>query len=350
MADKLKVGIIGAGCISPSHVNGYRNAGAEVVAICDIDPVALQRAEANFRIPVLVDSAEKIYAMDELDAVSVCTPNYLHSEMAIALLKSGKHVLSEKPMAVTVAQAQAMVDTAKETGKLLMCGHNQRFLPECQKAAELREDGVLGEVYHARCGWIRRRGIPGLGGWFTTRAMSGGGPLLDIGIHVLDRTWFMMGKPKPVAVSGMTYSKFGDIEKYVCEGMWSGPRRPGGTMDVEDFATALVRFENGATLQFEVSWAANREDEGQYSILMGDRSGISVDGKGLTLYGQAAGSIMTSNLRFDKNEYADRHQHFVDCLTYGDKCICPGEDGLVMQKVLCGIQQSAAENREVRID
>jgi predicted dehydrogenase len=222
--------------------------------------------------------------------------------------------------------------------------------PEIQKAAELVQDGVCGEVYHARCGWIRRRGIPGLGGWFTTKEQSGGGPLVDIGIHVLDRTWYAMGKPKPIAVSGMTYAKFNDIEGYVCTGMWSGPRRPDGTKDVEDFATALVRFENGATLQFEVSWAANRADEGSYSILMGDKAGLSVDDKGVTLYGQADNMIMTTNVAFDKTEYPDRHRHFVECLTYGDECMVPAEDGLVMTKVLLGIQRSAAENCEVRID
>jgi predicted dehydrogenase len=253
-------------------------------------------------------------------------------------------------MTTNVADAKAMLAKAKETGKLLMCGHNQRFTPECQRAAELVEDGVLGEVYHGRCGWIRRRGIPGLGGWFTTKELSGAGPLYDIGIHLLDRTWYMMGRPKPVAVSGVTYAKFNDIESYVCTNMWSGPRRLDGTKDVEDFASALVRFENGASLQIEISWAANRADQGCYSILMGDRNGISVDGQGLKLYGQADNMIVTSNVAFDKSVYEDRHQHFVNCITYGDECMCPAEDGVVMQTILCGIQQSAQENREIRFD
>ena len=118
----------------------------------------------------------------------------------------------------------------------------------------------------------------------------------------------------------------------------------------EIFATALVRFENRATLQFEVSWAANRTDEGSYSILMGDKAGLSIDGKGVTIYGQADNMITTTGVAFDKTEYADRHQHFVDCLTHGDECLVPGEDGLVMTKILEGIQKSARENREVAID
>ncbi len=350
MQQRLKVGVIGGGAISPSHVNGFRNAGAEVVALCDIDPAKIENAKRAWNIPVLVQDAEEMFAMKELDIIAVAVPNYLHAPYTIKALKAGKHVLCEKPMAIRVADAEEMVATAKACGKLLMAGHNQRMTPEIQKAAEMVQDGVCGEVYHARCGWIRRRGIPGLGGWFTTQELSGGGPLVDIGIHVLDRTWYAMGKPKPVAVSGMTYAKFNDIEGYVCTGMWSGPRRPDGVKNVEDFATALVRFENGATLQFEVSWAANRANEGSYSILMGDKAGLSVDDKGVTLYGQADNMIVTSNIEFDKTEYPDRHRHFIECLTYGDECMVPGEDGLVMTKVLLGIQRSAAENREVRID
>ena len=153
-----------------------------------------------------------------------------------------------------------------------------------------------------------------------------------------------------MAVSGVTYAKFNDIEGYVCTNMWSGPRRPDGIKDVEDFAGALIRFENGAAMQIEVSWAANRQDEGSYSVLMGDRAGLSVDNRGLTMYGQADEMLVTSNLVFDKSVYEDRHQHFVNCLTFGDPCMCPGTDGLVMQQILCGIQESAEQNREIRFD
>lgn len=347
----IKVGIIGAGQISENHVAGYRTAGAEVVAICDPAQKTLETRSKKLTVPNTYKSAEAMLkAHPDLTAVSVCSPNIFHKEHAVLALEAGKHVLTEKPMAMTVEQAGAMVAAAKKAKKLLMCGHNQRFVPAAQKINALREEGAFGKIYHAKCSWIRRRGIPGLGRWFTTKKLSGGGPLIDIGIHVIDRTWYMMGKPRPIAVSGVTYNAFGkDIEKYVCTGMWAGPRDPKGVMDVEDFASAFVRFENGATMTIEVSWAANRADENSWSILMGDKMGALVNDDGITLYGERSGAIATEIIDFDKSVYKDRHAHFVDCIANGVKCTCPGEDGLAIQKILNGIYESSEKNAEIKI-
>jgi len=347
----IKVGIIGAGQISDNHIEGYRKAGAEVVALCDPAPQTLAMRAAKFNIAHTYASAEAmLQAHPELTAVSVCSPNSFHQEHTILALEAGKHVLCEKPMALTVAQAEAMVAAARRANKILMCGHNQRFTPAVQKINALREEGTFGKIYHAKCTWIRRRGIPGLGRWFTTKKLSGGGPLIDIGIHVIDRTWYMMGKPRPVAVSGATYSVFGkDIAKYVCTGMWAGPRDPHGVMDVEDFASAFVRFDNGATMTIEVSWAANRAEENPWSLLMGDKMGVLLNDNGITLFGERSGAIATETIDFDKSVYRDRHAHFVDCIVNGTPCTCPGEDGLAIQKVLNGIYRSSEENAEVKI-
>jgi len=348
---KLKIGIISAGQISKNHIEGYIKAGAEVVAICDPNRDAVEKRLKEFSIPNGFESIDEVLKIKGLDAVSVCSPNVYHCEYVVKALQKGLHVLTEKPMAMNVAQAQKMVDAAKKAKKLLMCGHNQRFLPECQKIDELRRDGSMGDVYHAKCAWIRRRGIPGLGGWFTTKSLSGGGPLIDIGIHLIDRTWFMMGRPKPVSVSGVTYSKFGNpINDYVCTGMWAGPRNPKGKMDVEDFASAFIRFENGATMTAEVSWAVNRPDE-MWSLVLGDKTGARVDDAGITLYGERGQAISTESIAFDKSVYADRFQHFCACLR-GEvkKCMCPGDDGLVIQKILNGIYKSSETKREVAID
>jgi predicted dehydrogenase len=350
MSKTPKLGIISAGAISKNHIEGYTKAGAEVIAICDPVPAAVEARVKEYKIANGYASAEELLANKDIDAVSVCSPNSLHCEFVLKALAAGKHVMTEKPMAMNVDEAKSMVEAAKKAGKILMCGHNQRFIPDCQKVNDLRNQGALGEVYHARCGWIRRRGIPGLGKWFTTRKMSGGGPLIDIGIHLIDRTWYMMGKPRPVAVSGQTYSKFGKkIESYVCTGMWAGPRDPKGVMDVEDFASAFVRFENGATMSVEVSWAANRADESSYSIIMGEKLGARVDDVGLTVFGERGDAISTETLAFDKSVYLDRYQHFVKCIQEGVKCSCPGEDGLAIQQVLNGIYQSSEKNAEVRI-
>lgn len=346
----LKLGIISAGAISKNHIEGYRRAGGEVLAICDPVPAAVDGRLKEYGIPRGYGTAEELLADGEIDAVSVCSPNSLHCDFVLKALAAGKHVMTEKPMAMDVGQARRMVEASRKAGKILMCGHNQRFLPECQKAEELRRNGVLGEVYHGRCGWIRRRGIPGLGRWFTNRALSGGGPLIDIGIHLIDRTWYMMGKPKPVAVSGQTYRKFGhDIPGYVCTSMWAGPRDPVGVMDVEDFASAFIRFENGATMSVEVSWAANRSDESPYSLILGDKAGARVDDAGLTLFGERGNALATETLAFDPNPYPDRHGHFLACIRGDVPCSCPGEDGLAIQEVLNGIYESGAQNREVRL-
>lgn len=348
--EKLKVAVIGAGAIARNHVQGYRNAGAEVLAICDVNPAALEKAKTEMNIPAGFTDIKKILGDKAIAAVSICTPNALHCEMTVAALKAGKHVLCEKPMALEPRQAEEMVKAARKADRVLMLGHNNRFTPEVQQVNRMREQGLLGEVYHAKASIIRRRGIPGLGGWFTTRAKSGGGPLIDIGIHAIDRAWYMMGKPRPVAVSGICYNKFGrDIEKYVCVGMWAGPRKLDGVMDVEDFAAALIRFDNGATMQVEVSWAANREDEPMKSVIMGDKAGVLLVNDDLTIFGERDNSLVTEKVAFDKSIYPDRHQHFVDCLTRGVTCTCPGEDGLAMQRVLYGIQKSSDANKEVRL-
>jgi len=349
-ASPIQVGIIGAGAISANHINGLRNAGAKVAAICDPVATARESRVKEFAIPASYATAEELLAVKDLAAVVVCSPNAFHAELTILALKAKKHVLVEKPMSMTVADCKRMVAEAKKNKRILMCGHNNRFLPEVQRVNELREEGAFGRIYHAKCSWIRRRGIPGLGRWFTTKAQSGGGPLIDLGIHVIDRTWYMMGKPRPVAVSGITESVFGkNIKRYVCTSMWAGPRDPKGVMDVEDFASAFIRFENGATMTVEVSWAANREDENVWSLVMGEKLGALVNDKGLTLYGERGNSISTEMLALDKTAYADRHAHFVACIRDGAACTCPGEDGLTMQRVLNGIYQSSEKKAEVRL-
>jgi predicted dehydrogenase len=345
-----KIGIISAGAISKNHILGYTKAGAEVMAICDPIKEARESRAKEFNIKHVFATVEELLAIKEIDAVSICSPNSLHSAFTIKALEAGKHVMVEKPMAMSVDESEKMVKAAKKYGKILMCGHNQRFTGASQKIDEMRNDGEFGKIYHAKCAWIRRRGIPGLGGWFTTKALSGGGPLIDIGIHVIDRTWFMMGKPKPISASGVTYSVFGkNIKKYVCTDMWAGPRNPKGVMDVEDFASVFIRFEGGATMTAEVSWAANRDNEDSWSLLMGEKLGALVDNDAITLYGERGNSLSTETIAFDPAQYKDRHGHFVDCLVNGVKCSCPGEDGLTVQRILNAIYESSKKNMEIKL-
>ncbi len=344
-----RIGIVGGGAIAASHIEGMRGAGCEVVALADPFEPARTRAAEKFNLKTFATFAE-MRAAEKLDAVSVCTPNSLHAPVAIEALKAGLSVLCEKPPATSLAAAIEMRKAARDSGKLLMMGFNQRFDAPAQEIARLRDKGMFGDIYHAKAAWIRRRGIPGMGGWFTTKALAGGGPCYDIGIHVLDRTWFLMGRPKPVAVSGAAYAKFGNIEKYVCEGMWAGPRKLGGTCDTEDFACGFVRFENGATMQVEVSWAANRPDENPKSLIMGDKGGASWDGDKVELYGEFDNAITTTAIGYDRSIWDSRFQHFAKCLRGEATCSCTGDDGVAIQAILDGIYQSAAEKREVKLD
>lgn len=351
MAAPLKrIGIAGGGAIANSHVEGLRAAGCEVVAVADPSEAARTKMAEKYQLKTYTALAEMLKA-EQLDAISVCAPNSLHAPLAVEALTAGKAVLCEKPPATSMQAAVEMRDAARKAGKLLMMGFNQRFDSNAQQLDRMRRDGVFGSIYHGKTAWIRRRGTPGLGGWFTTKKLAGGGPVYDIGIHVLDRAWFVMGKPKPVAVSAVTYSAFMNIEKYVCESMWAGPRRIGGTADVEDFAAALIRFEGGASLQLEVSWAANRADEPPKSLVMGDKAGAYWEGGDgpITIHGEQGNGLTTTTLGFDKSIYDNRFQHFAKSLRGETQCSCTGDDGVAIQSILDAIYQSSEQKREVQI-
>lgn len=343
-----RIGIIGAGAIAQSHVDGMRAAGCEVVAVADPMEAARKRMAEKNQLKGYASLAE-MRAAEKLDAVHVCAPNTLHAPLTIEALGAGLNVMCEKPPSTNLADAVKMRQAARDNKKLLMMGFNMRFDAPAQQLARMRDKGIFGDIYHAKASWIRRRGIPGMGGWFTTKAMAGGGPVYDIGIHVLDRAWFIMGRPKPVSVSSMTYAKFGNIEKYVCENMWAGPRKIGGTCDTEDFASSFIRFANGATMTMEVSWAANRPDEEVRIIAMGDKAGATLFGDTATIYGEQDNALTTSSLNFDKSIYDNRFTHFAKCLRNEVACTCTGDDGVSIQAMLDAIYQSAKENREVAI-
>lgn len=350
MSKKPRLGIAGGGAIAHSHVEGLRNAGCDVIAVADPAEAPRAKMAEKYQLKTYATLGEMIKA-EKLDAITICAPNAFHAPIAVEALNAGLHVMSEKPPATSLAAAVEMRDAARKAGKTLMMGFNQRFDSNAQQVDKLRKDGALGDVYHARTVWIRRRGIPGLGGWFTTKKMAGGGPIYDIGIHLLDRAWFAIGRPKPTAVSAVAYKKFMDIDKYVCEGMWAGPRRPGGTADVEDYAVALIRFEGGVSMQLEVSWAVNRADEPPQTFVMGDKAGVSWSGgdQPLTMYGEHANAIATTELTFDRTIYDNRFEHFAKVLRGEAKCSCTGEDGVQIQAILDAIYQSAEANAEVKI-
>ena len=222
-----RVGIIGAGKMCQGgHLPAYDKIDeCEIVAICDINEDRLYSFKDRYPKAKLYTDFREMIEAEELDCVDICTPNNIHSIAAIYALEHGIHVLTEKPDAINASEAEKMKAAAEKSGKVLMAIRNNRYRPTTKFLKEFIANGEMGEIYAGRCGWIRRRGIPGWGGWFTDKEQSGGGPLIDLGVHLIDLAMYIMGNPKPITVSGSTYSKFGHTTQ--------------AKMDVEDLAMGL---------------------------------------------------------------------------------------------------------------
>ena len=216
--EKVKVGVIGCGSIGTWHIDRFQRAGAEVAAICDIDEDRLGDAKARYKVPKAYTDYEDLLGRKEIDAVVVALPNYLHSPVTVVAFKAGKHVLCEKPAAVDAEGVEEMLRARDEAGKVLLVGLTQRFKDSSRTLKEHISAGELGEVYYAKCGYLRRSGIPGMGSWFTRRELAGAGPIFDIGVHALDLTMWLMGDFRPKEVMASSYSKFGPSGRGAGEG------------------------------------------------------------------------------------------------------------------------------------
>jgi predicted dehydrogenase len=344
--DRVRVGIVGVG-IGSIHARGYARCGrAQVVALCDLDTDRAQRLATEHGIERIYSDYRVMLAEEKLDAVSVCTPNALHEPVAVAAFEAGCHVLCEKPLSTSAASAKRMLDAARRSRRRFMVGMNNRFRGDTQVLRGYIEAGELGSIYYARCGWIRRKGIPGMGSWFTRKELSGGGPLIDIGVHAFDVTWYLMGNPKPVAVFGATYAQFGP--RGLGGGGW-GVAVAGGGYDVEDLAAAQVRFENGATLCLEASWAQHCQGDRLYSEVYGDSGGATLEP--LRVFTDHRGRPVDISPHAPQ---VDGHEaevaHFVDCVLNDREPISTGEQGVEVMKVLDAIYESAQSGASVMIE
>jgi predicted dehydrogenase len=334
----IRVGIVGTG-IGRLHANGYKKCkDVEIRAFCDIDRERAERCAREYGARDVYTDYREMMNDSEIDAVSVCTPNALHAPVAIAAFEAGKHVICEKPIATNAEEGKAMVEAAKKAGKIFMMGFNNRFRGDTQLLKKCIEAGELGEIYYAKTGWIRRRGIPGLGGWFTTKSLSGGGPLIDLGVHVLDLTLWLMGNPKPTYVLGSSYAMFGP----------QMAKEQGGTYDVEDLACGLVKLENGATIFVEASWQSHVERERVYTQLVGTKGGAEFDP--LRIYTDVNGNhadiqLQHPNLSGHEMEIV----HFVECIRENKTPIATGEHGVHIQLILDAIYKSTETGKGVEI-
>ncbi len=355
MDKKLKIALIGAGGIATNaHMPSYAMlSNVEIVAVCDSKIEKAKALAEKYKIEHVFENYEDALELPGLDAVDICTPNYLHSVIAVKALKKGLHVFCEKPDAVSVDEAEKMRAAAEESGKVLMVMRNNRYMNISSFLKEYIDDGKMGEIYAARCGWQRRRGIPGKGGWFTTKSLSGGGPLIDLGVHMIDLTMWLMGNPTPVAVTGCTYNKFADSDVSDSEHSSFGEKDANGTFDVEDLAIGFIRFDNGACMQIEFSWASNIEAEQRFFELRGTKSGATWSSKTnkLGIYTEEFGKTVDYLPNIDNvGEFviheANLH-HFVDVVLNGKEPMFVPQQGINMIKILEAIYKSAETGKEV---
>ncbi|MEA3407502.1 MAG: Gfo/Idh/MocA family oxidoreductase [Chloroflexota bacterium] len=344
MPKTIRVGIIGAGGIARhAHVPGYQaQQDVELAAICDVVPGKAASLATEHDIPHAYDGCEEMLEEEELDAVSVCTPNFAHKEATLMALEAGLHVLCEKPIAMNVQEGREMVEAARKRDLVLQIGLHRRFEPASRTLKRFVEAGELGDIYYGEATYMRRRGIPSWG-VFTQKKYQGGGALIDIGVHTLDLTMWLMGNPKPVAVSGMTYDIFGKRTDVV--NTW-GPWDP-ETFDVDDMSVALVRFEGDVTLMLRACWAAHIGGNESETRILGTEGGASMEP--LRIFRDVHGAmvdIAPSGLP-EVEPHTEEIAHFIDCVRGEAECLVVPEQVLDVQAVIDAIYKSAEEGREV---
>lgn len=348
---KLKVGIIGTGNISISHIEAYRkNPNVELYALCDINEKRLKEVAEKYGVERTFTDMNEMLKLKELDAVSVCTWNSAHAPCTIAALNAGKHVLCEKPMATSTQEALAMKEAAERNGKLLMIGFVRRFGNDCAIVKDFINADYFGDIYYSKATYLRRNGCPG--GWFGEKARSAGGPLIDLGVHVIDLVRYLLGKPKPISVYGATFNKLGDREELKDKKAYKAASATDHDIfDVEDLATAMIRFDNGAVLQVEASFSLNiKKDEGTIQ-LFGSKGGAKLDPE-LEMYSVVNGymadvNLVTPTALSFSGLFQGEIDHFVSCITDKVTCISTAQDGVEMMRILDAIYESARTGHEV---
>ncbi len=347
----LRVGVIGVGSISGVHIQPYlENKDVELVALCDINEERLAKAGEQYGVANLYNSHEALLANEEIDAVSICTWNNSHASIAIAALEAGKHVLVEKPLSMTVEEALAVEKAVEESGKILQVGFVRRHADNTKLLKQFIDQDELGDIYYAKASCLRRLGNPG--GWFSDISKSGGGPLIDLGVHMIDICWYLMGKPRPVSVSGNTYKALGNRSNIKNLSFYKAADYDPILNDVEDLANALIRFENGASLYVDVSFTLQAKDDELSVKLFGDKGGAEIEPE-LALVTEKNNTILNvtpqvDNLSFAFNAaFKNEINHFVTSCLEGKETIAPVADGVQVMKMLNAVYESAKTEKEI---
>lgn len=353
----LKVGVVGMG-IGRLHLRGYQALSPDdvaVVAVCDIDAPRVHQVATEYNIPLQFTDYQDMFQSGKIEAVSVCLPNSLHRPVSVAALKAGLHVLCEKPLAENaVSGAEIAQAAAQSKGVFMMC-FNRRYRADVQWIRQLLQAGTLGHIYSVKAGWIRETGIPS--GWFTNKAVAGGGPLIDLGVHMLDAVLWLLDYPKPLTVSASVQANFGPRDQKVWR--WRGRNEP-GAFKVEDFATAFIRLDGGTSLHLETSWAAHGRPgmDDIFITLLGTEGSVELSIKNyaardtVKLYAEVGGKPVTMYPGLEEKHHPDHYEavaDFVRCLQEQTPPTATVEDGLTLMQIIDAIYKSAKLEREVTL-
>ena len=337
MANKTRIAIVGAGHVAQvAHIPAYRaNPDVELVAVVDEDPVKARRIKEQSGFKVWYEDFAEMLRKADVDAVDICTPNYLHLPMAVAALRSGRDVMCEKPLARNATEAQKMVETADEHGRILMVAMNNRFREDAQMLQKFIGANELGDVHVIKAGWLRRATDWKDRAWFTERGKAGGGALLDLGTPLVDLAIWISGVRKTTGVSCSVFGKKGKDT-------------------VEDSACAMVRFAGGACLMLEVNWNLRDPRDVVYLQVYGSKgAGILTP---LQLHKSIQGVLVnvTPALSKQKNFYTESYQaeidHFIQCVRKQRAPLASGKDAVSMMRIVDAMYESATSGREVELD
>lgn len=350
----MKIGVIGCGTIAnAAHIPSYmNNSEAEIVYFCDIIPERAEKAVQEYSCGKAVADYMEVLNDPEIEAVSVCTPNNVHAEIAIAALKAGKNVLCEKPAARTYAEALEMQKAQHESGKVLNIGVVNRFNDNVNLIKQYIDSGKLGDVHQVYVSFRAHRSIPGLGGAFTTKAIAGGGALIDWGVHYLDIVMYCCGDPVVHTVTGETFCKLGkSIPDYVYKDMWAGPPVLDGVYDVDDSVTALIRT-SGPVITVNGAWAQNIGEEERYIDFIGDKAGIRLQyGSDFKVYTTEHGALVEYKPEIkSRDHFQNEIDAFIDCVKTGKKLPSHIDTVIITAEMMQAIYDSAELHKEIDLN
>jgi predicted dehydrogenase len=358
--DKNNVGIVGLGWPGRRHAEGIQQSGlGHLYAACDLNEERRKKFAARYSPEKVFSSYEEMLTDPNLEVVVVSLPNALHFPGTLKALQARKHVLCEKPPTLNAEQMRQLHGEAEQRGLVYFFGRQMRFSGPMQAARKAVSERRLGEIYFAKTMWVRARGTPGgIDGWFTDRSRSGGGAMIDLGVHAIDAAWYLMGNPKPRTVSAQTYQKFPQLVKT-------------SVFDVEDSGYGMIRFENGASVLFEVSWAGNLTDdiplgkEGERELVSttvyGPKGSIrivdtfqldpSVKISPLALFEDRDGKLVDSELPFEpvKHEFIAQMRNFLRAVRGEEAAINSSIQAVQLMEMLDAIYQSSLTGREVSL-